>query len=268
MRVRYSFSSRRTGNIDSSNQHKTTIPELIKKILEDCDIILEVLDARFPQETRNFELEKLIEKQEKKIIFVLNKSDTSNKQINLYPSVRVSCKNKTGKQELLSLIKQEASKINKPRIYLGIIGYPNTGKSSLINFLTNTEKARVSREAGFTKGKQKIKLLPGILLLDTPGVIPESENSATSHKDLVKHSKISVRTYDKVKDPEFVVSELIKQYPNKIEKFYNIQANGNAEILLEELGKRKNYFKKHGEIDIDKTSRIIIRDFQSGKIKI
>ena len=99
-RVRYSFSSRRTGHIKNIRKQKKKIPSLIKEIVEVSDIVLEILDARFIQETRNKELEGLIKHQEKKIIYVLNKSDLVDLkskilEVSLFkisPYIFVSCK--------------------------------------------------------------------------------------------------------------------------------------------------------------------------------
>ncbi|MDP3966459.1 MAG: hypothetical protein Q8Q04_02925 [archaeon] len=70
---RYLFSSRRTGHIENMHRQRVKYPEVAKRIVDSSDIIIEVLDARFFEETRNLGLEEEIEKQNKKIIYVLNK---------------------------------------------------------------------------------------------------------------------------------------------------------------------------------------------------
>ena len=60
----------------------------------------------------------------------------------------------------------------------------------------------------------------------------------------------------------------MKDYATQIEKFYKIQAKGDSEILIEELGKQKGFKKSKGLIDEDKTARLILKDWQQGKIKI
>src|SRR3989338_8531301 len=75
MRVKYSFSSRRTRKIDSNNKHRQEYPELAKEVISASDIVLEVLDARFIQQTRNKELEDFTREQGKKLIYVINKAD-------------------------------------------------------------------------------------------------------------------------------------------------------------------------------------------------
>ena len=278
MRIRYSFSSRHTGNIAHITKQREKYPKLVKDIIKISDIVLEVLDARFIEETRNAELESLIKKLGKELIYVLNKCDLVNtKEVerkielhNLLPYVFVSCKSRVGAGKLRERIKIEAKKLRleDKRVQVGIIGYPNTGKSSLINLLVGRSSARTGKEAGFTKGMQKIKLVKGILIIDTPGVIPETEYSGTEKKAMSKHAKIGVRTYDKVKDPEMIVDDLIKAYPKEFEKFYGIEFNEDSEVLIEEIGKRKNFVKKGNLVDEDRAARSILKDWQDGKIKI
>jgi ribosome biogenesis GTPase A len=273
MRPRYSFSSRRTRRTENIRKQKKKYPSIANEIIENSDIILEVLDARFPDETRNLELEKEIKKQKKELIFVSNKSDISNKKINKskypFPIISVSCNERKGIRELRNLIKRISKKIKKEdKISVGIIGYPNTGKSSLINILIGKSSAGVGSEAGFTKGIQKIKLSENILLLDSPGVIPKEEYSSTNKEKISKHTKVGGRSYSQVKNPDIAVHDLMKEYSKEIEEFYKINSKGDAEILIEELGKQKGFLKKGGIVDEDKTSRLILKDWQKGNIRV
>lgn len=270
MRVRYSFSSRRTGHLDKMRKQRKTYPELIKKIIQDSDIILEVLDARFPEETRNHEIEKEIKKLKKKIIYVLNKSDlTKKKIIEISPTIAVSCKERKGIKNLRNLIKQLSKKIIKEgKISVGVIGYPNTGKSSLINILIGKASAGTGAQAGFTRGIQKLKLDANTILFDSPGVIPEKEYSGTEKEKIAKHTIVGGRSYSQVKEPEIVIANIMKKYPDVLEKFYKIKANKDSEILIETLGKKRGFLKRGGEINEDQTARHILRDWQEGKIEI
>ncbi|MDP4039519.1 MAG: GTPase [Candidatus Pacearchaeota archaeon] len=153
-------------------------------------------------------------------------------------------------------------------IHVGVIGYPNTGKSSLINLLAGSGSAKVSARSGFTKGIHKIKLSDDIILLDTPGIITEEDASSVQAKRLAHHSIIGSRTYDTVKSPDFIIAEIMKQYPNLLEKYYEIPAEGDSELLLEELGKRWSFLKKKGLIDLDRTARKVLKEWQEGKIKV
>ena len=156
MKKQYIFSSHRTGQIKNIKKQKEKFLKIVKDIIRISDIVLQVLDARFIKETRNIEFEKLIKTQDKKIINVLNKSDLikSKERIDeelnyIKPYVYVSAKNKTGIKELRDKIKILVKKRDfvdkdmKKRAQVGIIGYPNTGKSTLINLLTGKSSAKI-----------------------------------------------------------------------------------------------------------------------------
>jgi ribosome biogenesis GTPase A len=280
VKVRYSFSSRRTGRLENIRKQKAKYPLLAEKVIRMSDIILEILDSRFIRETRNPEMEKLIRKEEKKIIYVFNKSDlidikkVSEKDRELSPKSFVSCTERRGIKELRNKIKSLSSQIENPvdkegkRVTVGVIGYPNTGKSSVINLLTGKGSAGIGADAGYTKAIQKVKLTHGIVLLDSPGVIPKKEYSTSDNETWTKNTKVGARSYGQVKNPGVVVSDLMKEYPGVFEKFYNISAEGDSEALMEELGRKKGFLNKGNKVDEDKTARYIIKNWQEGKIKI
>ena len=249
---------------------KQTIPEAVNHVITSSDIVLCVLDARFISETRNLYLESRIKAQNKKIIYVLNKADLvrniDQKELdNLSPNVIVSCKTRNGVNELRGRIKIISRQLKKTSpVYIGVIGYPNTGKSSVINLiLGKKEIAKTSSVSGFTKGVQLLKLSEGIYLFDSPGIIPATERFT----ELVKLAKIGVKTFDRTENPDLFVHELMKQYPGLFEKFYKIDAKGDSEKLMEEFGRKKCMLLKKGEIDVERAARMILKDWQIGKIK-
>lgn len=275
MRPRYDFSSRHTGQAKDPRNYlkeRSKFPDLTQKVLNEADIIVQVLDAKFTSDTMNKEIVKFVKNNNKQLINVLNKSDLVSKENITIPEgayVVVSCKERRGIKKLRDTIKAVAGKIKKDqKIIVGVVGYPNTGKSSLINLLIGKSSAGTGSQPGFTKGLQKLKLSQNILLIDSPGVIPQTEYSTVDYKKIAMHAKINARSYSKVKDPESIIIELMKEFPGLFETYYGIEANGDSDILLETLGRRKNMLKKGNEVNFDTTSRIILRDWQEGKIRI
>jgi len=290
VRVRYSFGSRHTGRIANIKKQRGKYPDIMKDVVRISDIVLEVLDARYIEETRNLEVEADVLKRGKVLVYVFNKSDLVDiKDLEaqipswMRPYVFISATKNIGLKDIKARIKMEAKRIlkdrvsaktdgvvsdldGKKRIHVGVIGYPNAGKSSVINFITRRSVAKTAKQAGFTKGMQKIRMSENILILDTPGVIPVSKYS-TESKHFAEDVKVGGRTYSDVKDPEDVVFYLMKSDAKKIEKFYGIDSKGDVEILIEELGKSKGFLGKGGKVDVDRTARIILRDWQAGKIK-
>jgi len=263
------------GKSPSTHKHKSYVPSMIDNILEKADIILEVLDSRFIEKTRNIEIEEKAKKLGRVLIYVLNKSDlvdlnnlrTGLELGSLKPHVFFSAKERRGSKDLKKLIKMASKRLNHDDVNVGIIGYPNTGKSSIINMLTGKSSARTSSEAGYTKGIQKIKLSKGLYLIDTPGIIPPEERSSTNIDQQVKHSQIGAVTWHKTKNPDMVVFKLMEEYPGLLEKHYKIPAKGDSEVLIEKLGKKLNYLKKGDLIDEERTAKKILKDWQDGKIK-
>ncbi len=252
MRVRYSFSSRKTGHLENLRKQREKYPKVLQKVIETSDIIMEILDARFIEETRNIEVEKVIKQKEKRLIYVLNKIDLidlqefkqSKRAKEIMPYVFVSCKNRSGGKDLRTRIKIEAKKVRinnqgkYNRVQVGVIGYPNTGKSSVINLLIGRPSAGTGAEEGFTKGVQKIRLTEDILLLDSPGVIPSEKYSQDKQEFISHHAKVGARTYARVRNPEQIVAELIIEYKPAFEKMYGVTAE-DGETFIEAVGKKE-----------------------------
>lgn len=323
MRVRYSFGSRHTGRIANIKKQRGKYPDIMKDVVRISDIVLEILDARYIDEMRNEAVEADVIKKGKQIIYVLNKIDLVDRQAldlpkDMKPVVFISATKGEGINNLKGRIKMEAkrilkvaeeeevveedkskSKIKKKnldlikkvrsgrRVHVGVIGYPNAGKSSVINAITRRGVAKTAKQAGFTKGMQKIRMSDGILILDTPGVIADSEYSSEVGS-FAKDVKVGARTYSDVKYPEDMVAYLIcapepKDAENataaekraikeaevnaeNIDLFYGVAARGDVDKLIEELGRAKGFLGKGGVVDIDRTARLVLRDWQEGRI--
>lgn len=236
--------------------------DIVNHVVKESSIILLVLDARFPEQTDNPEL---IEKAgEKDIIYVLNKSDLVDKKSlerikKKYPNcVYISSKEHKGTTVLLHKILQIAQ---GEKVTVGVVGYPNTGKSSVINALKGRKSASTSPHSGHTKAKQLVKITDNVYLIDTPGVLPYLE------KDKLKLGMIGAEDFTKTKDPDLVAMELIKNKKTLICKYYGVKEM-SPEKILKEIAIKYKKLVKGGEPNINETARMILRDWQKGKINL
>jgi len=233
--------------------------KVVGKIISKSDIILEILDARNFEESRNKEVEEKVKRREKKLVLVANKSDLISKkeQRKLKNCVYVSTKERNGigilRKKILSLAPRH-------KVIVGVVGYPNTGKSSVINSLAGRHKAKTSPKSGFTRGYQYIRI-GRILLIDTPGVFSFGE------KDDVKLALIGSKDQTRLKDPEYVALKLMKLLKGKIEKHYNVKAEKSYEKRLGNIALKLKKLKKGGEPNTVEAAKIIIREWQNGKIR-
>jgi len=278
--IKYKFSSKMTGKFRKSpftNKHRVEFPKMVRSVIETSDIVLEILDARFIDKTRNREMESFVREQGRRLIYVINKADLvdlSELKMNydfseMSPLVFFSAKTRIGRAKLRLLIKIEMKKlkITHAKGRVGVIGYPNTGKSTIINILSGKKGSTASPEAGFTQVQHKIKFSKNILIIDTPGVFQESEKPETDIFALKKHATIGVKTAEKIKDPDLVVAKLMNENPGLFESFYGVDANGDSEVLIETLGRKRNFLKKGGKIDVVRMAKEILKDWQAGKIR-
>jgi ribosome biogenesis GTPase A len=248
---------------------------MAQDVIDQSDIILEVLDARFIDKTRNEELERSVNKKGKKLIFVLTKSDLieikdlkfSYDLTKLEPYVLFSAKGHVGRARLRELIAIEASRFKKKKVIVGVIGYPNTGKSSLINVLCGGKKAGTSPHAGFTKHIQKVKFRNGVYIIDSPGVITGGEENSIIERIVKKQIEIGAKD-NKAKYPDLTLNEIMKEEPDIFDKYYGVDSNGEIDVLLDKLGKKWNFLRKGGEVDTERTARRILKDWQEGKIRV
>ena len=247
---------------------------IVDEVIYESDVLLEVVDARMPNLTRNKKVENKIQRKGKSFILVLNKCDLITKEMrkNFLKKIKskkvvfFSCKDWTSVSKLREMILELAKrKQSWEDIRVGVVGYPNTGKSSVINTLTCRSAAKISPIAGLTRGIQWIKGEGKLMFLDTPGVIPMYE------KDETEQALMSVIDPNKLENPDLAAMEIIQLFlennKKSLEKFYDvkIETNDTFEILLE-IGKRKNFLWKGGKVDEVRTALTIIRDWQRGNL--
>uniref|UniRef100_A0A672KF96 Nucleolar GTP-binding protein 2 n=1 Tax=Sinocyclocheilus grahami TaxID=75366 RepID=A0A672KF96_SINGR len=239
------------------------------KVIDSSDVIIQVLDARDPMGTRSQSIESYLKKEKpwKHLIFVLNKCDLIPTWVTKrwvavlsqeHPTLafHASLTNSFGKGSLIQLLRQFGKQIS-----VGFIGYPNVGKSSVINTLRSKKVCNVAPLAGETKVWQYITLMRRIFLIDCPGVVYPSDDSET---DIVLKGVVQV---EKIRNPEDHIGAVLERAKAEyIQKTYRIPSWSSAEDFLEKLAFRTGKLLKGGEPDLSTVSKMVLNDWQRGRI--
>ncbi|KAF9974182.1 GTPase required for pre-60S ribosomal subunit nuclear export and maturation [Actinomortierella ambigua] len=246
------------------------------KVIDSSDVVIHVLDARDPIGTRCTNVEYHIKKEarHKQLIFVLNKCDlvptwVTAKWVSVlskeYPTLafHASINNSFGKGSLIQLLRQfSALHSDKKQISVGFIGYPNTGKSSIINTLRGKKVCNVAPIPGETKVWQYITLMKRIYLIDCPGVVHPSTTDTDT--DIVLKGVVRI---ENVKQPEdYIPALLARVRPEYIQRTYELDDWEDSVDFLSQLAKRTGKLVKGGEPDLSSVAKMVLNDWLRGKI--
>lgn len=256
-------------NCESTN--KKSWSELYK-VLDSSDVIVHVLDARDPLGTKNNQVEKFLkDKQHKTLIFLLNKVDLvptgvtaawlrylSKEHVSLAYHAN-SINYNYGKQNLLNIIRQlRTLHKKKATMSIGFVGYPNTGKSSIINSLRNKKVCSVAPVPGQTKTWQYVTLTKNTYMIDSPGVCQYDDKIKA-----VLSNSIKIETLE---DTDIYVNALFEKVgKDVIEKTYNIKFENQEDFFIK-MGHKYGKLLKGGEPNVDLISKMVLHDFFRGKI--
>ncbi|KXS10208.1 NGP1NT-domain-containing protein [Gonapodya prolifera JEL478] len=248
----------------------------LHKVIDSSDVLCMVLDARDPEGTRCKAVEKRLKKEapHKHVVFVLNKCDLVPTWVTArwvkilsteYPTLafHASLKNAFGKGDLIALLRQFAKlHADKKQISVGFIGYPNAGKSSIINALRSQKACTVAPIPGETKIWQYITLTKRIYLIDCPGIVPPGADMTDA--DLVLRGVVRV---ENVEMPEQYVDAVVARCgKGYLEKTYGVQGWNSAEEFLEMVAKKGGKLLKGGEPDLPTVAKMVLNDWLRGKI--
>mmetsp|Transcript_29710 Transcript_29710/g.65846 ORF Transcript_29710/g.65846 Transcript_29710/m.65846 type:complete len:588 (+) Transcript_29710:106-1869(+) len=264
----------RKDDLFAKGQSKRIWGELYK-VLDCSDVILEIVDARNVPGTRCSHIERHIKKNasHKQLVIVLNKCDlvpnwVTRKWVKIlsaeFPCLafHASLTNAFGKGALISLLRQFGKlHADKRQISVGVIGYPNTGKSSVINSLMGRPCCRAAPIPGETKVWQYITLTKRIFLIDSPGVVYDcgDDEVETVLKGVVRAERLS--------NPQDYVAPILDRVSKEhIVKKYGVKEWTSDYDFVCQLALLKGKLMKGGEPDCDGIAKIMIYDWQRGKL--
>ena len=283
-------------NINWYPGHMAKTKREIYEDLKLVDVVIEILDARIPKSSQNPDIAELTK--DKKKIIVLNKIDLADSIQNelwkkLFKEKGQECilveSNKgTGISEVIKAIQKVVEQDLKNyaekgrtgrKIKAMILGIPNVGKSSFINRITKTNRLEVGNKPGVTKKKQWLNINDNINLLDTPWVLwPKFKDEKVA---------LNLAFTGTIKDDVLEITEigyqllkyLLEKYKENIIERYGISIeyiekilnqnqpeNFNIYEIMQEIGRKRGAIVSGGNVDDEKTAKILLDDFRSGKL--
>ena len=269
-------------NINWYPGHMKKTKEEIEKNLKLVDIVLEIIDARIPESSRNPMLDDILG--DKPRLIIMNKVDLSDpkenqKWINKFKNdgivaLPMNSKERINVNKIYDIArgiladkfkKHEEKEIDNPLIRMMIVGVPNSGKSTFINNVAQRKGARVGNRPGVTQTKQWIKTNSNLQLLDTPGVLwPKFDDRTGLHLSYTNAIKDEIVNIEDL--TLYFLKEIAKEYPDNLEERYGIDPTMEAIDIYEAIAKKRGAIITGGDFDYTRTATIILNDFRSGKL--
>lgn len=275
--------------------HMAKTRRQIAEDLKMIDVVVEILDARIPMSSQNPDIRQIT--QNKKKIIVLNKYDLSDKnkterwieyftqkgqKVVLADSLTGKGVNETVRQ-IQKVMEEDMQKMaDKGRIgrkiRTMIVGIPNVGKSSFINRISKKTSAEVGNKPGVTKQKQWIRINEKIELLDTPGVLWPKFESQKVAMNLAITGTIKDDILDLVEVAYTLTKFMLENYKENLLQRYSLEEKKIDEILQQDQAENENIYEimqligrrrgaiLGGNVDDERTAKLILDDFRSGKL--
>jgi len=247
------------------------------KVVDSSDVLIQVLDARDPQGTRCAHLEAHLRQRQQRhrtLILLLNKCDLVPAWVTRrwlhtlsreHPTVafHASVTNPFGRGALMSLLRQLGRlHADKPQLAVGFVGYPNVGKSSVINALRGRKVCVAAPQPGETKVWQYINLTKKICLIDCPGVVWQGGRDTDTDAVL----KGVVRVANLADAAEHVSQVLERVKPEYLRRAYKLESWTDSTDFLTKLAQTTGKLLKGGEPDLDTAAKSVLQDWQRGRI--
>lgn len=288
--------------------------KVYKQVVDSADVVLYVLDARDPIGTRSREVEQMVmaaDKGSKRMIFILNKIDLVPPPVlrswlaflrRSFPTLPLRASKsapnaktfehkdltmKGTSETLFKALKTFAeSRQLKRSVKVGIIGYPNVGKSSVINALTSRMSGRgaaapVGAEAGVTTSLREVKLDGKLKLLDSPGIVFANVQEGSKESKIQQQARLILLNAvppKEINDPVPAVALLLKRLSSSEELFsklmevYDLPAlhsvgSDKTTDFLVQVARKRGRLGRGGVPNLHSAAQTVINDWRDGRIQ-
>lgn len=256
--------------------HMAKAKRLILEGIDKADVVIEVVDARCPQASRNALLDTWVKKKPR--VLVMNKTDVADPKATaqwktvLENQLGITVVGFSTKEKKIQPLIQAAVATCAKRRWYGlravralIVGIPNVGKSSILNLLAGTKKASVADRAGHTRGIQRYKVTEGFDVLDTPGVLWHKFEDPRVGRLLALLGAVKDEILPMTELAAEALEVLSRDYPQRIKDRFALEDfSGNGFELLEKIGRKRGLLVKGGVVDQERAGLMVVKEVREG----
>lgn len=265
--------------------HMTKTKRRIQESLKMIDAVAEIVDARIPYSSRNPDLPQMTGSKPRLIL--LNKCDMADRsvtqrwirsfEIQGVSALPIDCRSGSGLNGFVPAVRSlladrleqlKAKGMPGKTLRVMVVGIPNVGKSSFINRMAGSAKAKVEDRPGVTRGNQWFTVPGGIDLLDTPGVLwPKFDDQGVAQR-----LAFTGAIRDGILDVESLAVRFLETlppdyFPMLCERYKLTDVKGLSSYeLLEAIGRRRGMLAARGEIDTERAAIMLLDEFRAAKI--